>query len=431
MAVNIEACLIAKVIEDDAILDVLDARVTTEFFTDPDQGKIWMWMCDHFGKYGRTPDSVSLKLNYPTYRLVTAKQPLNYYVDAVRDARRAELTQTGVLTAINCIEALDTEGAINAISNALRLVHTEVSSLKNESLNREMEKRLEFWHELTKSPGKLRGLSTGYSAIDKATRGIQPEQFVVLIGTQKSYKSALLMDIAIHVNDYHDVPVLLIGFEMSAEEQHARHDGFRSGVSPSRLMDGQMTKKDYRLLSKMARDAEECAEFVMSTDISATTTVSGIRALMERVAPTVVFIDGMYMMEDERGEPNGSSQAYTNISRDLKRLAQATKIPIVGTTQALESKINKRRGLTSFAAGYTSAWGQDCNTMLGVQRNEDDHTVAELIVLLSRSGPLAKCRVQVDWDAGTIAELEVWDDDREADDEQENATGPAWSKTDS
>ena len=47
-------------------------------------------------------------------------------------------------------------------------------------------------------------------------------------------------------------------------------------------------------------------------------------------------------MDDEQGEPKGSPQALTNITRSLKRLAQRFDIPIVGTTQVLSWKIGLR-----------------------------------------------------------------------------------------
>jgi hypothetical protein len=112
-------------------------------------------------------------------------------------------------------------------------------------------------------------------------------------------------------------------------------------------------------------------------------------------------------MEDERGEQPGSSQALTNISRDLKRMAQATRVPIVASTQALVSKINKSVGITSFSAGYSSAFTQDCDVMLGVQRNANDKTLSDLRVLESRSGPKTSCQLMIDWENGRIDELEA------------------------
>jgi replicative DNA helicase len=114
-------------------------------------------------------------------------------------------------------------------------------------------------------------------------------------------------------------------------------------------------------------------------------------------------------MDDEEGEPKGSPQALTNITRSLKRLAQRFDIPVVSTTQVLSWKLNnkKTRAVTADAIGYTSSFAQDADLILGVERNPDIDDQAIIRVVSARSAPTGE--VHIKWDWATMEFEEVFD----------------------
>ena len=266
----------------------------------------------------------------------------------------------------------------------------------------------------------LRGISTGFHGIDYVTGGLQPEQFVVLFGTPKSFKSATALAIALAVHRQAKI-ACFIGFEMSNIEQQDRTVSLISGVSLTKIMNGTLTEKEFKAVQKAMRQMEEMRPLIFSTDITSATTVSGIQAKIQQYQPDVVFVDGAYLMQSEQsGVEQGSPQAMTSISRGLKRLAQAQKIPIVVTTQA--SLTRSRGGLSLSSAMYTQAWGQDCDIMLGVERVHEDKKDAavELVdevnsgpalvkfkVVESRSGPRRDILLEWDWSRGSVNEIDV------------------------
>ena len=149
-------------------------------------------------------------------------------------------------------------------------------------------------------------------------------------------------------------------------------------------------------------------------------TVSGIQAKIQELEPDVVIVDGAYMMqsEDDRFEP-GSAQAITSISRGLKRLAQSTKIPIVVTTQA--SQTRSKGGLHMGSAMYSQSWAQDADILLGVERiqpttpggsDEENEVVTagpvqvKFRVIECRSGPRKNVILEWDWSEGSVEEID-------------------------
>lgn len=144
--------------------------------------------------------------------------------------------------------------------------------------------------------------------------------------------------------------MLFVGFEMTNEEQEERLDAINAGISHTRLRSGRLKAKEEQQLGEAVSALADGPPFLLSSDASAMTTLSGIAAKIDTTKPSIVFIDGVYMMEDEHGERKGSPQALTNITRGLKKLAMARQIPIVISTQALSYKIGKS-GITQDAIG--------------------------------------------------------------------------------
>lgn len=421
-----ERLLLSRIIDEGDLTSVLEARIDEEFFVDDEYRMIWRWLLEHFTRYSKAPSERALKQNFPTFRMAEVPEPLAYYIDEIRARRQYSIAQDAFMRASEALQNEDAGEALRVFALGVQEAHASVTSLDNKVLNDPgaSGERLERYKDYARNPGRLRGMSTGFRAIDRATRGIQHSQYVALVGPQKSGKSTVLMSMGIHLNEHENARILLVSFEMSPEEQEARHDAWRAGINYNRLLDGRLTPRDNRKLRKAMRNSRDYEDFVLCSDLSAATTVSGIRAQQERIKPHITMIDGIYLMEDEEGERAGTPQALTNISRGLRRMNLATRVPIVITTQVLEHKMSRKQGVTASSVGYTSAIGQDCTTMLGVARNPDREGLSTLSVVLSRSGPLAKTDIEIDWEHGRIHEhdpLEEGDEDDGAEEAKDRA----------
>jgi replicative DNA helicase len=109
------------------------------------------------------------------------------------------------------------------------------------------------------------------------------------------------------------------------------------------------------------------------------------------------------MVDESTGESN-TPQALTNITRNLKRLAQKQRIPIVITTQVLLWKMKKRQ-VSADSIGYSSSFFQDSDVILGLQKqDEEDDTSRELRVVASRNCGPASTDLLWDWEEGKFEE---------------------------
>jgi len=86
--------------------------------------------------------------------------------------------------------------------------------------------------------------------------------------------------------------------------------------------------------------------------------------------PDIVFVDGMYLMKDDR--TNSRSIDWKNvahISQDLKMMAGDFDIPLVGVTQANRGA-EKSKGEDLTELSYADALGQDADAVFRVSKKK-------------------------------------------------------------
>lgn len=405
---DIEWAILSKTIEVGGFDALVEAHVGASYFMDTDNAQVFRWIHHHWTEYGVTPGAEAFHHEFPSYALITTPEPLDYYVGELRSQRRFAMVNDMLDTIKEPLRRGDSDIAIKILNTSLEGIHTEIADLRDEDLTQTTEERLAYYDRLATNPGIL-GLPTGFPTMDLATGGLQKEQLITLVGFQKRFKSMLLMcmNIAVHAAGH---STLFASFEMSTQEQSTRHDALRAGISLTRLSNGKVTPPERVKLNRMMHGLEDCPPMTFVHDPSSTTTVSGLAAKIAQYRPDVVFVDGTYLMDCEipKVEPN-SPQALTSITRSLKRLAQRSDIPIVQTTQALESKARGGK-ITLNSIGYSSSFAQDSDVIFGVEEIKEHGEVSDKEVMLrivaARNCPRRDVRLALDLDRGSIIETE-------------------------
>lgn len=409
MAVDIENAVITEIILGGEMGAAVELKLTTEFFSDPTHEKVYELLTDHYLEYGKVPGEDAVRAAYPHYKFGEYDETLTYYVERLRD-RYLQRRLVESFREEDLQEALIGKGvnpgqrAFDLVMDALINARITVPIGRDDdiltSARREMMALLKDRRE-----GGLRGISTGFDRLDIATGGLQPEQLITLIGLPASGKSSMLLRLALTAVQ-NASRILFVTFEMSNEEQRDRAVSLVSEVPLTNILTGNVSSREMKSIQQNLDRLEGLDGFFRSVyDRSSMTTLSGLQAKIAEYQPTAVFIDGVYMMEDESGEPSGSPRALTNITRGLKRLAQNRKIPIVISTQALAQK--SRGGVNMHSAGYTSSFAQDSDVILIVEAcPEPNKDVSKFHADKVRSGPKTATYVRIGWDVGAITEVD-------------------------
>ncbi len=400
---DFERLLNSRIIQDRDLTGVSDAGITPAFFGDPENKRVFQAILRHKGTYGEVPSLTTIKTDFPTYKFVRVEDTMQVLTDRLRELHTLALLEQGLADAVDGHEEGNADAAMSALARTLADIAAAVPNSRDTDLTQTGTERLARYLALKDLPDGLRGIPTGFQTIDRATQGLQKEQLITFVGPPKAGKSTLLLLAAMAAHLY-GIKVLFIGFEMSNEEQEERYDSIRAGISHSRLRNGTLKKEDWAKLEKAIREIENMPSFFLSSDSMNATTLTGVESKIETLRPDFVVVDGIYMMQDELGEPQGSPQALTNLTRGFKRMAKNRQLPIAISTQVLEWKMNKKKGVTSDSIGYSSSFAQDSDVILGVEKTEDPN-INKLKVVLARNCPPLETFVQWDWTTGQFEEL--------------------------
>jgi replicative DNA helicase len=406
-----EIRLISKIVREEDVKPALDRGVEASWFVNPQAKMMWQTIIDHWQKYQRVPTPVTLKDILPGCTILKVDEAYDYLLDAFCEWRTNGLTTEAIQKAAEAAEQQDFEEARRIMLKSLAAIEDQaLAATSNDvDLTRTVDERIALYLSRRENPDGMLGIATGFPTIDRATLGLQAQQLVTIVATPKAGKSTLVEAISKNVWERGGLP-LLLSFEMSNDEQSARIDSMIANMAHSKLLSGRIDERDEkRLRLRLERMKEVANGFHLVADPSSTSTVSGVAAKIETYNPDCVFIDGVYLMRDEKTGENGTPQALTNITRSLKRLAQKRHIPIVIATQALTWKLGRGKKVTADSIGYSSSFFQDSDVILGldyVDEDDDDLNERILKVIASRACPRVETTLQWNWNEGRFEEYE-------------------------
>lgn len=401
---SVERNLVSKILQTRDLSDIVDGGITPKFFLDDDHRSAFKVILDHQAQYGVVPTEETFRLDYPTYRLSSAGEPTAFYLDELRGHYQDYLVETALVEAYTLFDDEDdTEASLKRLAKLMQEANAATSSARVTDITQTDKTRMERYVAYTKRDGSLRGIPTGFPSLDQATLGWQPGQLNVMVGPPKAGKSTMMLLSAMAAHIYGYVP-LFIGFEMTNEEQEERYDSIRAGVSHHKLREGTLSRDDMEKIRRSMAKDRSMPPLIFAEDVGGLT-VSGVASYIDKYKPDVVFLDGVYMMDDDHGEKKGSPQALTNITRTSKQLARAHPLPICISTQVLEWKMSKTKGVTTQSIGYSSSFLQDADNLVAVETT-DEADVNKMKMLASRNSPGMEWYMQWDWERAKFEELQ-------------------------
>lgn len=191
--------------------------------------------------------------------------------------------------------------------------------------------------ELSKQKGQLRGLPTGFKALDNLLAGLQKSDLIILAARPSLGKSSLATNIAHNVASQHKIPVGIFSLEMSKDQIIDRLLASEADIDLWRLRTGRLSDEgesnDFeRIQTAMAK----LAEAPIYIDDMSGTNILQMRAMARRLYANkglgLLIIDYLQLMNHRN--PNLSTiQQVTENSKALKGLAKELNIPVLVLSQ--------------------------------------------------------------------------------------------------
>ena len=255
---------------------------------------------------------------------------------------------------------------------------------------------IELAEKLTQRKQLVTGLSTGFVDFDTLTSGLQPSDLIIVAGRPSMGKSALAVNIALHVGVEKKIPVALFSLEMSKEQLMQRMLCSEARVDAHKLRTGFLESKAFTQLTNAAGRLAESPIFIDdSPGVSSLEVRAKARRLKSRENIGLIIIDYLQLMQG-RARTENRQQEISEISRSLKSLARELNIPVIALSQlsrAVESRDPPRPRLADLRE--SGAIEQDADLVAFLYREEyykketdENRGIAELNISKQRNGPV-------------------------------------------
>lgn len=257
--------------------------------------------------------------------------------------------------------------------------------------------------DLMQHPGKLLGLPTGFTELDKLILGLLPGEITLLGARPGMGKSALAMSIVMNV--LRENPKRRIGMfslEMRADELTRRALSLEGGVNLHAMLSGKLGSAEWSRFVKSAGDISNRQLFIDDWNgLTPAQMEASVRNLEVGYGKLdLIVLDYVQLMT---GEGENRAQEISAVSRSLKTIANRFDVPvlaIVSLNRALEMRADKRPVLSDIRdSGQLES---DASKVLFLYRDEiynpatEHPNMAEIIVAKHRNGPTGTIHLYFD-----------------------------------
>ncbi|MBI3147466.1 MAG: replicative DNA helicase [Betaproteobacteria bacterium] len=252
-------------------------------------------------------------------------------------------------------------------------------------------------------PSDVTGVSTGFTALDSVTTGLQQGDLIVIAGRPSMGKTAFALNIAENIAVVSKLPVAVFSMEMSAAQLVMRMIGSVGRLDQRKIRTGRLANDDWAGLSAAVGQLHEAPLFI---DETPALTPIELRSRARRLARQhggrlgAIVVDYLQLMSAATQAGENRASEISEISRALKALAKELSVPVLALSQlnrSLEQRTSKRPVMSDLRE--SGAIEQDADLILFIYRDEvynpdsADKGLAEIIIGKQRNGPIDTIRL--------------------------------------
>ena len=193
---------------------------------------------------------------------------------------------------------------------------------------------------LTEKKGELRGLTTGFTALDNLTSGLQKADLIILAARPSMGKTAFALNIATNAAKAGG-KALIFSLEMSEELLSERILSTEALVEIKKMREGTIDDEDWTKIADAVLRLDKLDIMIDDTPgISALEIKNKCKRVKMEKGLDLVVIDYLQLMTFE-GRAENRQQEVSALTRYLKQLAREIECPIIVLSQlsrAVESR---------------------------------------------------------------------------------------------
>lgn len=236
----------------------------------------------------------------------------------------SEITAKALDPETDCFELIDlAEKQIMTLSNNNTADTLHISSVLVNTLQ-----KIDQWKA---SGNHITGIRSGFSDLDKSTRGWQPGDLIIVAARPSVGKTAFALNLVRNAA-LNGAGVGVWSLEMKAPYLALRMLAAQSDVFLNKLQTGSLMDFEYKKLTEAANNLSRYNIFFDDANaVNLRSLKAKARRLKKKHNIGLIVIDYLQLMHGE--SKNNREQEIATISRELKNLAQELEIPIVALSQ--------------------------------------------------------------------------------------------------
>lgn len=308
------------------------------------------------------------------------------------------------------------------VDNAERSVFNVTNSVGAHKFIQLKDTLGEAWERLDRlhnSKDELRGVPTGFKALDDKLSGFQKSDLIILAARPSMGKTSLALDIARMAAVNHGIPVGIFSLEMSSQQLVDRMLAAESRVDAWKLRTGKNLSIEHDFTR--IRDAmDKLGKAPIYIDDQPGNNILKMRAIARRLKAEkslgLIIVDYLQLMTPVQTKGGDNLvQQITEISRSLKNLARDLDVPVIALSQlsrAVENRGGKPRLSDLRDSGSIE---QDADVVMFIHREKDEtgqsakSNFTEILIEKHRNGPTGVVNLSFDANKATFLTVEKAD----------------------
>lgn len=221
-----------------------------------------------------------------------------------------------------------------------------------------------------------------WERLQEVTGGVQEDDYIVFYGRPKSMKTWVLSKLIAHCFEQQQ-PCIVYTKEMTSRNVYMRVAACILRIPYDDLRLGRMNaqqKEAFYELRKFVKSHPELKNLITVLNARDAPpggdTVSWVQGKIDKYKPRVAFIDGLYLMSDEMTKKGAADHVRVmNISRGIRNMVLATKVPCIATMQA-NRKAASHSNANLDEIAFSDALAQDATLAVRVVADKVSPTIS-------------------------------------------------------
>jgi len=387
---NYEEALISKILTEGCLEEVLDARVSVDLFES--HKDVWEYVLEVFREHGSVPPVDTVEQRFRDFSMEVSETSMTFFISELRKRWVHNTIATSMKVQADLLKKREPLQALDEMRETLLKAEVESRPAKDLNIVEEPERRITAYEDIVKAGG-VTGIPTPWACFNEVTQGFNGEELIMMAGRSGIGKTWCEAVLACAQWSLGYTPILF-SREMAVHQIVRRIDAVHAQLPYQRFRSGLLTTDEFERWSKSLAEMKDGLPFWVTGDDEGRLGVSGIAAKIHRYKPSIVYIDGGYLLEDERGA-RASWERWSNVCRDLKKLAQQENLPIVLSHQFnLEGKDDKGDADT-LKYGDVQMW---FDLIVGLYQTEDLRLNKEMLFKINKQREGERLEWVTEWD---------------------------------